>query len=168
MLKLSLCLMTIVLIATSCLKDSKSDCYFSPTTAVAPQAEQDSLKSFLDSMGLAATKDASGFYYEITADGAADKAPELCSYITVTYTGKLTNGNTFDQNTGVQFQLGRVIDGWKRGIPLIKKGGRIKLYIPPSLGYGNVDLKDNSGVVLIPAKSILLFDVTLDDYTAGN
>ena len=54
------------------------------------------------------------------------------------------------------FMLNGVIPGWTDGIPLIKQGGRIHLYIPPSLGYGN------RAVESIPANSILLFDVTLD------
>jgi FKBP-type peptidyl-prolyl cis-trans isomerase FkpA len=167
MYKVFLCLVTIAFVATSCLKSDKG-CYFSPSTLVAPQAEQDSVKAYLDSNGIQATKDPSGFYYEIISAGSADKVPELCSYITVSYTGKLTTGATFDQNTSVQFQLGAVIDGWKKGIPLIKKGGKIRLYIPPTLGYGNVDIKNESGTILIPKKSILLFEVSLEDYTLGN
>jgi FKBP-type peptidyl-prolyl cis-trans isomerase FkpA len=45
--------------------------------------------------------------------------------------------------------------GWKLGLPLIKAGGKIKLYLPPSLGYGN-SVSGN-----IPANSILVFEITL-------
>lgn len=167
MYKILLSLMTVVLFATSCLKND-SGCYFSPSEVVATQAEQDTLKAFLDSNSITATKDPSGFYYEIVTPGSGDAAPVLCSLITVTYVGKLTDGSKFDENTNVQFQLGTVIDGWKKGIPLIKKGGMIRLYIPPSLGYGSSDIKDNNGTILIPKNSILLFEVSLLDYTSGN
>ena len=167
MYKLFLCLMAIVILSSSCLKNDKG-CSFQTSTITAPQAEQDSLKAILDSSDITATKDPSGFYYEILSPGTGDAPPVLCSYITVSYAGTLRNGTQFDKNTSVQFQLGMVIDGWKLGIPLVKKGGQIKLYIPPSLGYRNQDVKDNNGNIVIPKNSILFFDVTLEDYTAGN
>jgi len=167
MYKLFLCLMAIVILSSSCLKNDKG-CSFQTSTITAPQAEQDSLKAILDSSDITATKDPSGFYYEILSPGTGDAPPVLCSYITVSYAGTLRNGTQFDKNTSVQFQLGMVIDGWKLGIPLVKKGGHIKLYVPPSLGYRNQDVKDNNGNIVIPKNSILFFDVTLEDYTAGN
>ena len=45
--------------------------------------------------------------------------------------------------------------GWQYGIPLVKAGGRIMLYLPPSLGYGA------QTVGSIPANSVLIFDITL-------
>jgi FKBP-type peptidyl-prolyl cis-trans isomerase FkpA len=35
------------------------------------------------------------------------------------------------------------------------------LYIPPTLGYGSREIKDNLGNVIIPANSILIFDIEL-------
>ena len=49
------------------------------------------------------------------------------------------------------------IEGWKIGIPLIKKGGKLKLIIPSALAYGCNDI---SG---IPGNSILFFDIDLID-----
>ena len=82
----------------------------------------------------------------------------LSSTITVKYTGKLTNGTIFDQNqTGASFVLSSLILGWRKGLPLIQKGGSIILYIPPSLGYGC------SSVGGIPPGSNLVFDIELLD-----
>lgn len=53
--------------------------------------------------------------------------------------------------------------GWQKGLPYIKGGGKIKLYIPPSLGYGAKDVKDDMGNVIIPANSILVFSLELTD-----
>ena len=60
--------------------------------------------------------------------------------------------------------MGSLIEGWKMGLPLIQKGGKIRLYIPPSLGYGPNDLKDRNNNVVIPGNSILIFDITLYDF----
>jgi FKBP-type peptidyl-prolyl cis-trans isomerase FkpA len=83
--------------------------------------------------------------------------------VTTGYIGKFTSGSVFDQQTSFTYQLGSLIEGWKKGLPLIGKSGSITLYIPPSLGYGAVDVKDGQGHVVIPANSILIFDIDLID-----
>ena len=82
----------------------------------------------------------------------------------INYTGLLSNGHKFDEGKNVAFTLGSLMEGWKKGLPLIQKGGKIKLYIPPSLGYGSSDIKDNNGAVVIPANSMLIFDISLLDF----
>jgi FKBP-type peptidyl-prolyl cis-trans isomerase FkpA len=57
--------------------------------------------------------------------------------------------------------LGQLIIGWQKGLPLIKSGGSITLFIPPSLGYGNQDIRNSSGAVIIPANSNLKFTIDL-------
>lgn len=110
-----------------------------------------------------------GFYYTISNPGSGGDSVLLCSQILINYKGQLKNGTVFDQQNNVIFVLGSLIEGWRKGIPLLKKGGQIRLYIPPSLGYGNNDLIDNSsGNVVIPGKSMLIFDVTLLDYSISN
>jgi FKBP-type peptidyl-prolyl cis-trans isomerase len=77
--------------------------------------------------------------------------------VSVNYVGKLTNDTIFDQTTTspASFFLGQTIPGWIKGVSLIRAGGRITLFLPPSLGYGNVAIGP------IPANSILIFDVDL-------
>ena len=81
--------------------------------------------------------------------------------LTVNYVGTLTNGTKFDSSydrgTPYVFQVGagRVIAGWDQGVPGMKVGGKRRLTIPPSLGYGS------QAVGSIPANSTLLFDVDL-------
>lgn len=140
-------------------------CQFIDQNIIAPAAETAQVEAYLTAQGLlaGATKHPSGFYYKIDAPGSGDRAG-LCSQIGILYKGMLTNGTVFDQTSGTNvrvFQLGQLIVGWQKGIPLIKKDGKIKLYIPPSLGYGNRDIKDQSGNTLIPANSILIFEVDL-------
>ena len=82
--------------------------------------------------------------------------------LTVNYVGTLTNGTKFDSsidsNTPFVFTLGagRVIKGWDEGMLGMKVGEERKLTIPADLAYGA-----QSPSPLIPANSILVFDVTL-------
>lgn len=81
--------------------------------------------------------------------------------VTVNYSGTLTNGvkfdSSYDRNEPFAFNLGagEVIAGWDQGVVGMKVGGKRKLVIPPSLGYGSADL----GV--IPPNSTLVFEVEL-------
>jgi FKBP-type peptidyl-prolyl cis-trans isomerase len=87
---------------------------------------------------------------------------EKYSIITVNYTGWLEDGTKFDSslNPGrepYRFTVGagHVIQGWDQGIPGMKIGGKRKLTIPPSMGYGN------RAMGAIPANSVLIFEVDL-------
>jgi FKBP-type peptidyl-prolyl cis-trans isomerase len=81
--------------------------------------------------------------------------------VTVHYTGTLTDGTKFDSSvdrgTPFSFTLGagEVIKGWDQGFAGMKVGGKRKLTIPASMGYGS---RANGK---IPADSTLLFDVEL-------
>lgn len=132
--------------------NTKEDC--STPTKTAPSSEVLALEAYLTTNGIQATKDPHGFYYTINVPGGTSK-PTLCSTISVKYTGRLTNGSVFDSSTGATFQLSQLIVGWQQGIPYIGKGGKITLYLPPTLGYGS----QASGS--IPANSILIFDIEL-------
>ncbi|MEP7278799.1 MAG: FKBP-type peptidyl-prolyl cis-trans isomerase [Bacteroidota bacterium] len=153
---------------SSCYKKdiNTTTCEYDPCSLKAPQSEITQLESYLSGAGITtAVKHCSGMYYEIISPGA-DKTPTVCSYVSVNYIGMLTNGTVFDQTTTDPYVNAPIalIEGWKKGIPLIKKGGKIRLYIPPSLGYGSTDQKDpNTGAVIIPANSILIFDIELLD-----
>jgi FKBP-type peptidyl-prolyl cis-trans isomerase FkpA len=150
---------------TSCLKNQDNKCNYNDISIVAPQAEQDALLDSLTNHGIQAQLDPSGFYYTITNPGSGDIVANLCTVVATYYKGGFFNGESFDSslNQTAVFQLGGVIAGWQKGIPLIKKGGEITLYIPPSLGYGSVDKIDQDGNIIIPANSYLVFNVTLAD-----
>lgn len=106
-------------------------------------------------------KQDSGLYYEILQEGSG-AYPTLESWVLVHYTGQLTNGKVFDSSVQrqepIRFDLNGVIPGFQEGLQLINKGGKIRLYIPAGLAYGNIDQPG------IPAGSLLIFDVELLDF----
>ncbi len=132
----------------------KKDTVCPAVTQAAPASEIATLKAYIDGNGISATADSRGFYYNITAAGAASK-PTVCNTVTVAYNGRLTNGSSFDSNANATFPLSNLILGWQEGIPLIGTGGSIILYLPPSLAYGSTA---RTG---IPANSILIFTIDL-------
>jgi len=81
--------------------------------------------------------------------------------VTVNYVGTLTNGTKFDssydRNQPFTFRLGagQVIAGWDQGVVGMRVGGKRRLTIPPSLGYGS----QANGP--IPANSTLVFEIEL-------
>ncbi len=163
MRKFVLCLLFgSTLFLSSCLKGDL-DCTYKDNNIVAPSSEEQAVLNYLTANNITATKHPSNMYYEIITPGTGG-SPNVCSEVIVNYTGSLTTGIQFDSGTNSPFSLGSLIEGWKEGVPLIQKGGRIKLYIPPSLGYGPNDVKDNMGTVIIPSNSVLVFDITLVDF----
>jgi FKBP-type peptidyl-prolyl cis-trans isomerase FkpA len=104
---------------------------------------------------------ASGLIYEDTVAGAGAEA-RAGQFVTVHYTGWLTNGSKFDsskdRNDPFQFPLGQrhVIAGWDEGVQGMQVGGTRKLTIPPQLGYG---ARGAGGV--IPPNATLVFEVEL-------
>ncbi len=98
-----------------------------------------------------------GLAYEIVQAGTGAK-PTAEDTVRVTYTGKLIDGTVFDsteEGDPAEFVLGRVIPGWSEGLQQLAAGGKIRLYVPPQLAYGD------DGAPGIPPSSTLIFDVEL-------
>lgn len=143
----------------SCLKKNTDfGCPYRDTQVKAPATEVKKVEEYLASKGIEATKDSSGLYYIIEAPGTDTLDATVCSNVTVNYTGKLTTDFVFDKTDGTPrvFTLGGTIPGFIKGIQHIKAGGRMKLYIPPSLAYGS----QGSGGI-IPGDAILIFEIAL-------
>lgn len=68
-------------------------------------------------------------------------------------------GSQFDTNTstGLSFTIGagQVIKGFEQGVTGMKVGGKRRIVIPPSLGYGS------SGSGSIPGNAHIIFEVEL-------
>lgn len=126
-------------------------------------------------------KTASGLLYRIeNAGDMSIRANSDNDVVKVLYTGRTKDGKVFDSNrwadmsearksmpgstTGkdspIEFPLNRVIKGWTEGMKLIGKGGRITLWIPAELAYGERGAGNDIG-----ANEALCFDVELLEVT---
>lgn len=162
-MKKLLILALVFTLSNGCLKND-NNCPYTPNNVKAPQSEVEMLPQyFSDNNITGAQQHESNLFYEIIEPGNSGK-PDICHNIVIGYTGRLTNGNVFEEVNQHVFVLGSLIEGWRKGIPLIGKGGKIRLYIPPSLAYGNNNVQDQNGNIVIPANSILIFDINLYDF----
>lgn len=124
-------------------------------------------------------KTASGLLYRIEAPGDMNiKANKDEDVVKVLYTGRTREGKVFDSNrwadmseerrkmlpeskdSPIEFPLNRVIKGWTEGMKFIGKGGRITLWIPAELAYGERGAGESIG-----PNEALCFDVELISVT---
>lgn len=122
-----------------------------------PAYEDALINTYLTENNLTATKDANGIYYNIETVGTG-AAITSTSTVKVAYDLKFLTGILFQQvksESPLTTQLSNTIQGWIIGVPLIKPGGKIRLFIPSRLGYGN-QARDG-----IPANTILDFNISL-------
>lgn len=68
---------------------------------------------------------------------------------------KFDSSRDRDQPFVTQIGVGRVIQGWDKGVPGMRIGGRRMLLIPYQMGYGE------AGRGSIPPRATMLFDVEL-------
>lgn len=104
-------------------------------------------------------KTSSGLLYKIEKEGTG-AFPQSTDTVVVNYAGTLTDGTEFDSSykrkEPLSIRLDSVIPGWTEGLQLIKKGGKIKMVLPPDLAYGEDGIPDHPNATLI-------FDVELLD-----
>ncbi len=149
------------LVFTSCKKTTDTTtCNALAPTTVASASETSYLQAYLTANSITATEK-NGMFYVISTQGTGT-SPNLCSVVAIDYAGNFINGTT----TGAQFDasqpgspfsssLNYLIAGWQLIMPLVKTGGTVTLYIPPSLAYGT------AGQGSIPGNAYLKFLITL-------
>ena len=104
-------------------------------------------------------KDPTGFFYKISKPGSGE-FPKPDQSVTVHYQGTLSDGTVFDSSyqrgSPAKFPMSGVIKGFSGGLSKIKPGGKITIYIPSELGYG----ENPPGGVIKPG-SALIFECEL-------
>jgi FKBP-type peptidyl-prolyl cis-trans isomerase FkpA len=157
-----LILCALILVSVSCKKND--GCAYTDPNVIAPTAEKNYLRNYLVSNSIMFIEDSSGVFYTITNQGSGI-SPTVCSTITAKYVGTLIpSGTHFDSDTssaGFTYPLGQLVNGWKKVLPKIQKGGSMTMYIPPSLGYGQENQRDRYNNIVIPGNSYLKFKVEL-------
>jgi FKBP-type peptidyl-prolyl cis-trans isomerase len=115
------------------------------------------IQSYIKKNSLSLKKTASGLYKKriLTGEG------QLIHYtdsVSITYQGKLLNGQIFDNQKSPQTMAIRdLIAGWKEVLIGARKGDEWMMIIPPQLGYGQNKLDD------IPVNSVLVFKMKIVD-----
>ena len=147
------------LLLTACSKDKGCK-------NVSPADEATKLEAYNTTHGITATKHYTGLYYQVLNPGGAAK-PSTRSTIFVKYKGSKLNGTVFDSvaNPGTTgFSLASLIEGWKVGIPLIGKGGRILLTVPSGMAYGCLGQTSTDTAKNIDPNVPIFFDIELADF----
>ena len=103
-----------------------------------------------------------GLHYAVLNSGDINsKSPELSDIITAHFHGTLTDGTVFwssiESNEPLTIQLSGLIEGCQKVISLMKINDKWRVYIDPSMAYGD------EGRPGIPSNSILVFDIELLD-----
>ncbi len=105
--------------------------------------------------------DPDGFYYEVIEEGS-DVVPGMQDEVVVNYKGTLVDGTVFDSSYDrgqpATFPMGGVIPGFSGGLSKIGEGGKVRIYIPAELGYGDNPPPQSP----IPPGAMLIFDAEIE------
>ena len=148
-------------LSTACKKTNNYECNTASPTSVGTDTEKAYLQTYLNANGITATEKNGMFY---TLSQGTGSAPNVCNNVTIDYVGNFITGTSigaqFDASAAGQpatFTLNRLITAWQIILPVVKVGGTVTMYCPPSLAYGSTASSS------IPANSYLKFIVSLRD-----
>ena len=123
------------------------------------KAGEDFLEKNKEREGVKTTS--SGLQYEVLTEGNGPK-PKATDKVKCHYHGTLIDGTIFDSSVQrgqpATFPLNMVIKGWTEALQLMPVGSKYRLYLHPTLAYG----ERQTGAVIGP-NSTLIFDVELLD-----
>jgi FKBP-type peptidyl-prolyl cis-trans isomerase FkpA len=100
-----------------------------------------------------------------TLEAGKGPSPTTSDIALVNYKGMLANGKVFDQGQGVPMPVTGVVPGFSAGLQAMQAGGKYRLRIPADQAYGAEERRNQqTGEVVIPANSDLVFDVDLLEF----
>ena len=104
----------------------------------------------------------SGLQYKTVEEGTGNKPFEGCNVI-IHQRCSLLNGkiieDTYKENEPDEVLINELIEGYREGLMLMKKGGKSRFFIPPHLAWGEKGTGNK-----IPPYAVLIFDVKLIDF----
>lgn len=114
-------------------------------------------------------------YAKLISEGEGTDSPMYTDSVRVSYQGRLIptasnpQGLVFDgtvygnydirTNATTKFLLSSLVTGWITALQHMHRGDYWRIYVPSDLGYGS------SATSSIPAYSVLIFDLTLVDFS---
>lgn len=103
----------------------------------------------------------SGLQYRVIRPGTGDLQPTDTDVALINYSGSLRDGSVFDASKQpTPLPVAGVVKGFSEALKLMKKGGRIRAWIKPELGYGEQSPDPNK----LPPGSVLIFDIELLEF----
>lgn len=123
------------------------------------ELDDDKITTFLRTNNITATKHSSGVYYQVLTQGTGTDVIDEHSSLVVKYSGRFLNGTQFDSSESFTTKLVDVVKGWEEVLPLFKKGAKVRIFIPSSLGYGT------GGSGPIPPNAVLDFTIEITNVT---
>ena len=102
---------------------------------------------------------ASGMHYQILSQGTG-ASPSRDDFALVGYKGWLPDGTMFEENAGTPMELQTLTPGFAEAVTLLKKGGKLNVWVPANLAYGATPPPGSP----IPANSALQFQIHLIEF----
>ncbi|WP_343632590.1 FKBP-type peptidyl-prolyl cis-trans isomerase [Fluviicola sp.] len=100
-----------------------------------------------------------GLVVEVLEKGTGTEKIQSGSELELSYKGTLTNGRKFDQTEPgkpLKSNLKGLIGGFQLGLLNHVAGTKLRMVVPPQLGYGD------DGLDKIPANSTLIFEISIE------
>lgn len=140
----------------SCNRNSNQiavDCDMPDTVALSSEVAY--LKNYLEERGIDAVQHPSGVFYIIEEEGGDTKL-EACYNVSANYTCHTLRGDFVDKGEETPFNLydQSLLPGFRIGFSAVGEGGKIRLYLPPSIAYG-----EKGAAPAIGSNEYIVFDI---------
>jgi FKBP-type peptidyl-prolyl cis-trans isomerase len=121
-------------------------------------AFDDEIQALLIANNLTMDRLENGLYIDVIHSGNGEELIKITDEVTFYYTGYLSDGSVFQsipKDEPLTFPVRSLIAGWQDALSFVSEGGKLKVIIPPQLGYGSKNTE------LVPPNSVLMYDMTV-------